>query len=233
MPLKATSNEHPAKLLRVRDRVKDMVVLPKPLPGGDYMFEANGKVIAIEVKWSMSDLLDSLKSIGGENSGPRLGVEVRKMLNYADIPWLIVPPLRDRGDGKILRDDGNASGWDYSSVKGILADVALYGVSVEEWDGDISQRIAQLYYTISKQEHGWIQQRGRPEFVALDPLLPQAVWSLCAWDKVGPDTAKALLEEQHWSVTDIANKTEKELRQVRGVGPTIAKNLYDGFHKRW
>lgn len=233
MVLRATPNEHPYKLDRVRQRVRDMIITPKPLPGGDYMFEAHGKVVAIEVKWSLGDLFESLKSQGGENSGPRLGVEVRKMLDYADIPWLITPPIRDRGDGKALRDDGQVSGWEYSSIKGILADVALYGVVVEEWDGDIAQRIAQLYYTISKQEHGWIQQRGRPDYIALDPLLPQAVWSLTAFDLVGPVTAVALLEGQHWSVTDVGRATLKELQKVPGVGPKVAKSIHEGMNHRW
>lgn len=232
MTLKASPNEHNGKLLRVRDRIPDMVITKKPLPGGDYSFEAHGKVVAIEVKWSTSDLLDSLKSTGGENSGPRLAVELRKMLGYADIPWLITAPLRSRGDGLIMRDDGEPTGWRYTSVKGILADCALYGCVIEEWDGDISERIAQLYYTISKKEHGWIQQRGRPNFISLDPLLPQVVWALAAFDGVGADRAQAIVEKG-WSVMDVGSKSLKELQQVEGIGPKTAKSLLEGLNRRW
>lgn len=225
MPLKATSNEHPGKIMRVRDRVKDLVVLNKPLPGGDYCFEAHGKVVAIEVKWSLSDLFDSLQT-RGEAGGPRLAVEVRRMLAYADIPILVTPPIHDRGDGLALRDDGEKSGWQYSSIKGILTDVALYGCIVDEWDGDIAQRIAQLYYVISQQEHQWIQQRGRPDFISLDPTYSQAVWALCSVDKVGPVTAEALLSSLG-SIVKIGQSSVKELCKVQGVGPTIAKNLLE------
>ena len=231
--LTATSNEHSVKLLRVKDRMHgEFKVAKKPLAGCDYMFEAHGKIVGLEVKWSLGDLLDSLKSIGGENSGPRLGVEVRRMLDWVDIPILITPPIRDRGDGIALRDDGQPTGWQYSSIKGILADVALYGVIIDEWDGDIAQRIAQWYFVSRNAEHGWIAQRGRPGFISLDPLLPQSIWSLCAFDGVGPETAQALLDTG-WSVQDVANADVKMLQTVKGIGPKTAKNLYDGFRRKW
>ena len=230
MTLTASSNEHQSKHLRVRDRVKDMVVSKKPLQAGDYMFEAHGKVIGIEVKWSLGDLLESLK-VGGENSGPRLAVEVRKLSELVDIPFLLIPPLRMRGDGKLLRDDGAVSGWDYNSVKGILTDCQLAGVFVDEWDGDIAQRIAQLYYVIGQKEHSWIQQRGRPEFVSLDPTYKEAVWSLSAYDGVGPVTAMELLKGR--SDADVRLMSEKELRGVNGVGPKTAKSLFEALRRRF
>lgn len=231
MPLLATSNEHPGKLLRVKDRLGDQLqIARKPLAAGDYTFEAHQKLVGIEVKWSLSDLFESLKTVG-EAGGPRLAVEVRKLVAVCDISFILCPPLRARGDGKLYRDDGEVSGWDYNSVKGILTDCQLAGVFVDEWDGDIAQRLAQLYFTISKEEHGWIKQRGRPDFVHLDPRYNEAVWSLCAADGIGPVTAEALLDGR--SVTDVANMTLKELQTVRGVGPKTAKSLHDMLTRKW
>lgn len=228
--LTATPNEHHGKLARVRDHVPDMRVAPKPLPAGDYLFSAHGRIVGIEVKWSLSDLFDSLKVLG-ENGGPRLQVEVRKLLSVCDLAFLLVPPLRGRGDGKLYRNDGEVSGWEYNSVKGILTDIQIAGVMVDEWDGDIAQRVAQLYYVISAQEHGWMQQLGRPDFLSLDPNWTQAVWALCAFDGVGPVTAEALLGGR--SVTDVACMTLKDLQKVPHVGPKTAKSLYDGLHRRY
>lgn len=224
MSLLATPNEHATKLHRVRDRLgKELVMAKKPLPGGDYMFDAHGKIVAIEVKWSLGDLFESLKVVG-ENGGPRLAVEVRKMADFADIPFLLVPPLRSRGDGKVLRDDGEVSGWEYNSVKGILTDVQLAGVLVDEWDGDLAQRVAQLYYVISAREHGWIMQRGRPEFVALDPVYRQQVWALAACDHVGVVTAEALLA-QFGTLRAVMSADKKALQRVEGVGPVVADSI--------
>lgn len=230
MSLTVTSNEHLGKIARVRDRVPDLQVSRKPLPAGDYCFDANGLLIGIEVKWSMSDLLDSLQ-VRGENGGPRLQVEVRKLIQVCDMAFLVTPPIRSRGDGKVLRDDGQVSGWEYNSVKGILTDCQMAGVLVDEWEGDIAQRIAQLYYVISQKEHGWIKQRGRPEFVSLNPNYTHAVWALCAFDHWGPVTAQEALKGR--SVADLAAMSEKNLTKIAGVGPKGAKALYEGMHGRW
>lgn len=232
MPLIATSNEHSSKLLRMKDRMKEgeFTVSKKPLLAGDYMFEAHSKTVGIEVKWSLSDLLDSLKTVG-ENSGPRLAVEVKKLHELVDIAFLIIPPLRARGDGKVYRDDGQVSGWEYNSVKGILTDCQMAGVLVDEWDGDIAQRIAQLYYVISHKEHGWIQQRGRPDFASIDPQYTRAVWALCSFDRIGPVTAEALLVGR--SVADVTHMSLKELLAVEGIGPKTAQSLLEEMTRKF
>ncbi len=230
--LKATSNEDPNKLARVRDLLKgEMQVAAKPLPA-DYLWEAHGKVVACEVKWSVGDLLSSLQTVG-EAGGPRLAVEVRKLFAFADVPILLTPVLRNRGDGKVVLyetgRESKASGWDYNSVKGILADLALYGCIVDEWDGDIACRLAQWYYVSREPGHEWIRQRGRPEFISLDPAYTTAVWALCAFAGVGPEKADALLRE-FGSVASICNESCKSLQRCQGIGPKVANSLYRGLH---
>lgn len=182
----------------------------------------------MEVKWSTGDLLSSLQTIG-EAGGPRLAVEVKKMASVADIPILIIPQLRQRGDGKVLRDDGQPSGWQYNAVKGILTDVQLLGVMVDEWADDIDVRIAQLFYVISHEEHGWIRQRGRSEFVSLDPVYSEAVWALASVEGWGPVTAEAALEEMDClaNVIHVAAERPKELLAIKGVGPKLADRLHE------
>lgn len=226
--LLATPNEAGFRISHVRDCVKDLKVAKRPLPGCDYMFEAHGRVVGVEVKWSMSDLLDSLR-VEGENGGPRLAVEVRKLSAFADIPFLLVPPLRNRGDGKLLRDDGVVSGWDYNSVKGILTDIQLAGVFVDEWDGDLAQRLAQLYFVISQSEHSWIEQRGRPDYVNLDRIHREAVWAVCAFDHWGPKSVTQGLKGL--SLKRLAGMGVKELVKLPGVGPKMAKSLVDGMEE--
>ena len=226
-----SSNEHPNKLSRVRDLLRDeFKVAPKPLPA-DYMFDANGKVVVVEVKWSVSDLLDSLQTTG-EAGGPRLAVEVRKMLQAADIPIVLIPSIKVRGDGLILRDDGVATGWQYSSVKGILSDIALYGCIIDEWAADIATRLAQWYYVLNEEGHNWIRQLGRPDFITLDSKYREAVWCLCAFQGVGPVNAERLL--RHFgSVAGVVKQSLKSLQSVKGIGPKVAKAIYEGVRAQW
>lgn len=151
------------------------------------------------------------------------------MASVADIPILVMPQLQLRGDGKILRDDGEPSGWQYNSVKGILADVALYGVIVDEWADDIAGRIAQWFYTLNQAEHDWIKQRGRPSFVSLDPVYSEAVWALSSFEGWGPEKAEAALAEFgcladviHWADIDAS-----ALLAVKGVGPKLTAHLHE------
>lgn len=227
----ATSNEDKKRLAQVRTAIPDMEVAKKPLPAGDYWWDAHGKLVIMEMKWSLSDLLASFRT-EGEDGGPRLGVEVRKMVRMGDIPILLTPALRRRGDGGI---EGAYSDWRYSSAKGILADIQLFGVVVDEWDGHLVDRLAQWYLTTRKKEHNWIRQRGRPSFVPINTLYPRDVWALCTYPDIGPETAKALLWEFH-SVEDVlktARKNPKALVKVKGVGPKTAERLHKDAARRW
>lgn len=230
--LTGSSNEHPTKLARVRELLKDQFrVAAKPLLAGDYLFSAHGRMACFELKWSIGDLLASLQVVG-ETGGPRLGVEVRKMLEIADIPVLLHPRLNVRGDGKVLRDDGQPSGWHYHSVKGILSDIQLYGVIVDEWEGDLAYRLAQWYWTLQDDSHQWIKQRGRPDFITLDSLYREAVWMLCAAAGVGPVGAEALLKE-FGNVARVTCQSVKSLQKTKGIGPKAAKSLHEVLHARF
>lgn len=229
-----SSNEHGTKLLRVGDLLKgDFTISKKPLPAGDYMFDANGKMVGIEVKWSIGDLLSSLQ-VQGEAGGPRLAVEVRKLLAVVDIPILIIPTLEMRGDGFICADYGarDKTGWQYSSVKGILSDIQLYGCILDEWAGDIASRLAQWYYSLKQPGHAWIRQLGRPQFTALDTQYEHAVWALCAFTHVGPVAAERLLKE-FGSVAGVMQQDLQTLQRVQGIGPKVAKAMYDEGHCGW
>jgi hypothetical protein len=192
------------------------------------MFEGNGKLVGIEVKWSIGDLLSSLQ-VQGENSGPRLAVEMRKLLAIVDVPILIVPSIQTRGDGFVLADYGerDKTGWQYTSVKGILADIQLYGCILDEWAGDIAVRLAQWYYSLRAPGHDWIRQMGRPEFMSLDPQYTHAVWALCAFDMIGPVKAEKLLFT-YGSVSHVAEQSERNL--VKTLGPKAGKSLHEEMH---
>ncbi len=225
-----SSNEHPNKLARVGDLLRDEFrVASKPLVA-DYFFAGNGKTVGIEVKWSVSDLLGSFQ-VQGEAGGPRLAVEVRKLISQVDIPILLIPSLHMRGDGKAIAE-GHETGWQYTSVKGILFDLHLYGCIIDEWDGDIASRIAQIYYAVRAEGHDWIRQLGRPEFVSLDSTYTAAVWALCAFPGVGPIAAQKLLT-RFQSIEGVVKADVKSLATVKGIGPKVSQVIYEGLHQEW
>lgn len=223
----ASPNEHKTKLFRVRERVPEMVVAKKPLAAGDYCWLAHDKLVGVEMKWSLGDLTSSLKK-EGEKTGTRLGIEVRKLTDVCDIGILIIPPLRDRGDGKLKYDEGapvNDMGWEYSAVKGILSSVALYGIIVDEWDGDLASRLAQWHFATTKREHAWIKQRGRPDFVSLDPTYSEAIWLLCSVYGWGPETAIEALSEFGTARAVVNAGPEALMKRVKGVGSKMAQHF--------
>lgn len=225
-----SSNEHPNKLARVGDLLREQFkIASKPLMA-DYFFAGNDKTVGIEVKWSVSDLLGSLQ-VQGEAGGPRLAVEVRKLIAQVDIPILLVPSIRMRGDGRVI-SEGHETGWNYLSVKGILFDLHLYGCIIDEWDGDIASRIAQIYFAVRSEGHNWIKQLGRPEFMSLDPNYTAAVWALCAFPGIGPVGAQKLLT-QFKSVEGVVQADLQSLSKVKGIGPKAAKAVYDGVRRGW
>lgn len=228
--LYGSSNEFPNKLARVGDLLREeFKVAKKPLVA-DYFFAGNDKTVGIEVKWSVSDLLGSLQ-VQGEAGGPRLAVEMRKLITQVDIPILLVPSLKMRGDGKAIAE-GHETGWQYTSVKGILFDLQLYGCIVDEWDGDIASRIAQIYYAVRAEGHNWIRQLGRPDFISLDPTYTAAVWALASFPGVGPVSAQALLTK-FGSIEGVVKADLKKLTTVKGIGPKVAQVVYDGVHQEW
>ena len=227
----AAPNEHKDKIASVRAAISDLTVAPRPLPGGDYMWDAHNKVVALEMKWSLSDLLASLSN-NEEHGGPRLAVETRKLLDFADIPILLVPTLHRRGDGAI---EGAFSNWQYASVKGILADIHLYGLIVDEWDGHMVDRLASWYYTLRKTEHHWIKQLGRPSFVPVDVVYHEDVWALSAYRGVGPELATKLLQE-YGSVEDVlrvCREQPERLTELPKLGPKKVARLHEVANRRW
>ena len=203
-----------------------------PLRGGDYWLSAHGQIIAFEMKWSLGDLLASF-GVVGEHAGPRLVVEVNKMLETADVAIVMIPALRDRGDGVI---DGAYSEWRYSSAKGILSTLSLYGVIVDEWDGDLAVRLGQWYYNIQKGEHHWAKQGGRPRVVTIDKRYAEAIWCLCSARGVGPEQAKRLLG-QYGNVYEVLSAVKRDqgavIRKVKGLKRTAVEALSALVTKDW
>jgi Holliday junction resolvasome RuvABC DNA-binding subunit len=72
--------------------------------------------------------------------------------------------------------------------------------------------------------------------LTLDTQYRNSVWSLCAFDGIGPETAEAMLKV-HGSVADVitilVNDPKLLAKDVAGLGPKRAGQLREEVLQRW
>ncbi|KKN55486.1 hypothetical protein LCGC14_0581610 [marine sediment metagenome] len=208
---------------------------------GDYAFFAHGLTVLIELS-TVSDLLGKLTS-------KRLVAQAHGLANTGDIAFIMVRGRYTEDAGQVAyqapkhpQADSNGwvrSGWNWDSFQAIKADVMLLGIDFIDCPnaGDAAREIARLAVNLSKSEHKWLRQRTRPEVLTLDGEYKNAVWSLCAFDGIGPETATAMLEE-YGSVLGIyiaaTTLPAKDFcRTVDGLGPKRVKAFVEEITKKW
>lgn len=180
-----------AKELKSTFDITAKLVPAKSLPA-DFVWFPHGKKFGIELKVG-TDLLGSLGSQG------RLAGQVRQMVEGLDFGIILIHGgfQMDPATGKLLVNMGKVieTNWQYRSVMGMLADVQMAGIYVEQWNGPgIVERIASWVINTCEGEHAWLKGRTRPSVMALAPSYNNAIWSLCSHDGIGPETAQAMLK---------------------------------------
>lgn len=178
------------------------LVPAKQIPA-DFVWFPHGKRYGIELKVG-TDLLGSLGSQG------RLGGQVRQMVEGLDFGVILIHGgfEMDPATGKLLVNMGRSrvieTNWQYRSVMGMLADVQMAGVHVEQWNGPgIVERIAAWVINTCEGDHAWLKGRTRPSVMALAPSYNNAIWSLCSHTGIGPELAQALLRKHGPSVAEV------------------------------
>lgn len=194
------------------------------LDAGDYAFWPHGLSVGIERK-TISDLLSSIAS-------KRLVSQAHKMIESYDLAILLREGnIRRSMGGMIEYQHGTnwvESGWAWSSYQGIMFDLWLMGFIVWDCIGDIAQDIATIVHSLSKEEHKWIRERERPPVIAVSAQYRNAVWALCAFDSVGPETAENLLKGRTIAdVIRLAADDPKTLTEVDGFGAKRATKLHE------
>jgi len=185
---------------------------------GDYAFYPHGLTVLIERK-TITDLLSSISS-------KRLVAQAHGLVENSDIAFLLREGAFQRGVGgnlefyypkhpKARKDGWVESGWDWNSFNGIMLDLQMMGIRMLDCPvmGSVPEELARLVMSLSKDEHKWIKERTRPEVVTIDKQYRNAVWSLCAFDGIGPEIAEGLLK----SFGSVAALMEC-IVQDRGVG---------------
>src|SRR3990167_1755161 len=165
---------------------------------GDYLFFPHGKMACIERK-TISDLLSSIAS-------KRLVSQAHRMIKEYEINFILREgEFRRDGSGTLSylsprdpRADAQGwvqSGWNWDSFTGMMLDLQLMGIDFIDCPvmGDYPREIARLVTNVCADSHRWIQERERPDITTIDKQYANTVWSWCAYDGVGPETAEALL----------------------------------------
>lgn len=190
----------------------------------DFVWFANGLKCGIELKVG-SDLLGTIAE-------KRLGSQVQGMLKELDFSLLLwtgkVQHIRANGKVSVNNQTTN---WDYRAVMGILGDLHMLGMAVEQWDGDPVERVAAWYLNSQKEGKAqWLKQRSRPnvDHIAYTPYA-NAVHALSAFPSIGPVMAEVLLK-QYGSVSKVVNafvrgKPETVAEGIKGMGAKTARRL--------
>jgi ERCC4-type nuclease len=203
----------------------------------------------IELK-SVSDLLGSMRS-------KRLVAQAHGIAETADLAFIMVRGRYTEAGGVVTyqapghpqadSDGWVRSGWNWDAFQAIKTDITLLGVDFIDCpnENDAAREIVRLVTTLSKDEHKWLKQRTRPEVLTLDKAYENAVWSLAAFDGIGPDTAEAMLKA-YGSVAAIVNvayvysashgyvESAKQMaRKVDGLGPKRAQRFIEEVTQQW
>ena len=205
------------------------------LNAGDYCFFPHGLKVIIERKRN-DDLLNSLRD-------GRMVSQVHKLLDEADVVFLLREgPLTRTPTGQVAYqskgDRWLESGWSWESYSSMMLDLQLMGLIIHDcFLGESPREIARLVGSLSKDQHNWIRSRTRPPVITIDPQWRNAVWSLCAFEGVGPEWAESLLNNRG-SLASVVAANEEALALVKNkkgqsFGPKRAMKLKEEFLKAY
>lgn len=211
---------------------------------GDYQFFPHGLTALIELK-SVSDLLGAMTS-------KRLVAQAHGIAETADLAFIMVRGRYTEEAGRVTyyapkrpqtgKDGWVLSGWNWDSFQAIKADIMLLGVDFIDCpnENDAAREIVRLVTTLGKDEHKWLKQRTRPEVLTLDTAYKNAVWSLAAFDGIGPETAEAMLKA-YGSVANVVMQATMDTqyekpefaKHVDGLGPKRAQRFIEEVTQQW
>lgn len=217
------------------------------LSSGDYMFMPHGQCHRIERK-TISNLLQSM-------ADKQLVDQAHRLITESDRAWILREGRYDMApSGELIYfnprhpkanlDGWVTSGWDYGSFDGIMLDLQLLGLGFIDCLvlGDYPRTIARFVSNVSKENHSWLRDRQRPDIMTLDKQYRNAIWSLCAFDGVGPEIAAALLDRYgslHSVVCAVSHKPIEEVSATkvgaRGsrLGDKVVKRLRAELMEKW
>lgn len=187
-----------------------LTVVEDTLETGDYIFYPHGLKVAIERK-RIDDLLNSLRD-------NRMVSQAHRLIDEFSAAILLVEGRYDRGlNGVVTYEVNNKwveSGWSWDSFTGMMLDLKWMGLIFHQcMSGDAAREIARVVGSLCKEEHAWIKTRARPQIITIDKQWRNSVWSLCAFDGIGPEWAEAMLQK-YGTLKNLFNTTVDQLTEI-------------------
>ena len=206
---------------------------------GDIQFWPHGMTAGIE-RSTISDLLGKLAS-------GRIIAQAHKMVAAYQIPiFMREGPFRkgrsqhlEYHDPRHPDADGEGwvrTGWAWSSFQGMMFDLRLLGLLF--WDcydlGAAAYDIAMIVESLSQEDHRWLRTRTRPPVLTADKPYRNVVWSLSAFEGIGPETASELLQGHTFAeVIRAADEEPTALLTTKGFGKKRADSLHAEVTRRY
>ena len=207
-----------------------LTVVKDTLETGDYVFYPHGLKIAIERK-RIDDLLHSLRDT-------RMVNQAHRLIDQFSTAILLVEGRYDRGlNGVVTYEYGNKwieSGWSWDSFTGMMLDLKWLGLIFHQcMSGDAAREIARIVGSLCKEEHAWIRSRERPAVITIDKQWRNSIWSLCAFDGIGPEWAEAMLRH-YGTLQALFNTGIVDLSEViNSSGKKFGTKRAEKVRKEW
>lgn len=177
--------------------------------------------------------VSTVSDLCGKITSGRLSYQAAGLLQTYDVPVLLVagPP---RVYGEHVRN--GPSIFSYARLEAVLFGAQAHGMRIAYATSaeprHVASRIAALAEYYGKKSHDFFRVTSPklPLTLPLSEALDRRVEMLMSIPGVGEEKARALL--MHFgSVKAVALATEKELRDVSGVGPTLARRVAEFFEE--
>lgn len=95
---------------------------------------------------------------------------------------------------------------------------------------DTARRIKEIDSYLNKPDHTLQLTRSKP-FMGLSKKSEPAVDALSCFEGIGHEKASVLLSSS--TLLDVCKKSQQELLEIKGVGPKLAKTVYDEVRRKY
>lgn len=201
----------------VRKLLADIITKTDILQQADFSFsDMSDRSYLVELK-EIGDLLGSISS-------GRLYEQVRAMSNTGAVCFLIYQGYFSPGqDGKVYMAQGHPTNWKFSSVMGILIDIALKGVIPIHTHNDYATAltIRTLVTQVNTQKRAEIRT---PKVFGFRPKESDQLRVVASLPGINIQFARVLLQRFH-TVRRIMSATEDELMSCPGIGQARAQRI--------
>lgn len=187
--------------------------------------EHEGRAVSIGIE------ISTVSDLCGKITTGRLSYQAAGLISTYDVPVILVAGV-PRVYGDNVRN--GPAVFSYHRLESVLFGAQAHGIKVAYAVGpephNVASRISSIIQYYTKEKHDFFRATSPklPLTLPLTEALDRRVEMLMSIPGVGEDKARSLL--MHFgTVKAITAATEKDLQQVSGIGPTLARRIVEFF----